>query len=69
MYTSHIIIQQYHYTQNLNTYNTKLTAVCSGVSPFSQLGTKFYITLLTYLKLLMNEITVDNQCIMCLAYI
>jgi uncharacterized metal-binding protein len=69
MYTSEIIIQQYNYTQNLNTHDTKLIAVCSGVSSFCQLGTKFYVTLLTYLKPLMNEITVDHQCIMCLAYI
>jgi len=54
MYTSHIIIQQYNYTPNLNTYDTKLTAVCSGLSPFCQLGTKFYVTLLTYLKPFMN---------------
>ena len=57
MYTSQIIIQQYNYTKNLNTYDTKLTAVCSGLSPFCQRGTKFYVTLLTYLKPLMNEIT------------
>ena len=69
MYISQIIIQQNNYTQNLNTYDTKLTAVCSGGSPFCQLGTKFYVTLLTYLKALMNEITVDYHCIMCLAYI
>jgi len=69
MYTSQTIIQHYNYTQNLNTYDTKLTAVCSGVSPFCQLSTKFYATLLTYLKPLMNEITIDHQCIMCLACI
>ena len=68
MYTSQIIIQQYNYTHNLNTYDTKLTAVCSQVSPFCQLVTKFYVNLLTYLKPLMNEITVDHQYI-CVLFI
>jgi hypothetical protein len=68
MYTSQIIIQQYNYTKNLNTYDTELTAMCSDEFPFCQLGTKFYVTLLTYLKPRMNEITVDHQHLMCLAY-
>jgi hypothetical protein len=43
---------QYHnYTQNVNTYDKKLTAVCSEESPFYQLDKKCYVTLLTYLKL------------------
>jgi len=69
MYTPQIIIQQYNYTQNLNTYDTKLTAVCSEVYPLCQLGTKFYVILLTYLKPLMNEITVDHQHLMSLVYV
>jgi hypothetical protein len=69
MYTSQIIIQLYHYTQNLNTYDTKLNVVCSEESPFCQLFV--FVTFLTYLKplILMNEIAVDHQCIMCLANI
>lgn len=69
MYKSQIINQHYNNSQNLNIYDTKLTEVCSEVAPFCHLGTKLYVTLLTYLKPLMNEITVDHQCIMNLAYI
>ena len=42
--------------------------MCSEVSPFCKLGTKFYVIFLTYLKPHMNEITVDHQC-MSLVYV